>query len=674
VLASCRGESTRRHGLRAAATHEAARAQLRELDEATALLERGTPPLASDLRDVEEHLARLERQGALAAAALADLRSVLQAARELRLLLAKERERAPALFAACPIDPGLDRLEAQLRDALDPDGTLSDRASPELKALRTEIANLRARIVGRLDQLIERYADVLSDRYYTVRDGRYVLPVRRDAHEDVPGIVHGTSQSGSSVFVEPRPVVAHGNRLKLAESELEREEQRVLGVLSDLAREHLPALLGAVEALERADLRQAAARFGRQVSGCVPELCEEPEVFLHAARHPLLVLDGANVVANDIAVQAGRGLVISGPNASGKTVVLKTLGLCALMVRHGLPIAAARGSRLPLFQPVLTDFGDEQSTIENLSTFSAHVTNVAAILRDAGPRSLVLLDELATGTDPLEGAALACAIVDALCRAGAVLAVTTHYEALKALSLHDARLRSASVGFDVERMEPTFVLTLDLPGASNALLVARRFGIPESVIEHAARVLPEQARDFERLVAELGARAHALDAQRADLAREHELLAAVRAEEQSRLLALRREGDAAVAREASRLIEEVRAARAELQRAREAVKAEGATKAELADSQKRIDAVAARVALGGDLAPRAPAPQAPELRPLPEDELRPGLHVRVPRLRADAVILEGPVKGRVRVAAGALKLWVECEDLSAADGRSRRRP
>jgi DNA mismatch repair protein MutS2 len=670
VLSRCRGASARRRGLTLAENTEQAARLLAETSEAMALLEASERFPLQDLRDVGAHLSLLERQGVLGAPALTDLLRTLTNARALRAFLGGHRGRAPRLHAVFSADPALDALERELGHALEPDGTLSDRASPELKSLRSEIANLRERIVGRLQQLMERHEDVLSDRLYTLREGRYVLPVRRDAHEHVAGIVHGTSQSGASVFVEPRAVVAHGNRLKLAESELERQEQRVLAALSERARDFLPSLLAAAEAIDSLDLRHAGALLGRDFGGAVPELCAHGSIELRQARHPLLALEPLRAVPNDIAIQAGRGLVISGPNASGKTVLLKTLGLCALMTRHGLPIPAEPGSRVGFFERVLTDVGDEQSTAKSLSTFSAHITNLRAILESADARSLVLLDEVATGTDPEEGAALACAVVDALCAAGAALAVTTHYEPLKAFSLRDPRLRSACVGFDVERMEPTFVLTMDVPGASSALVVARRFGIPERVLAFAERVLPEQARDFSRLLTDLSTHAAALREERAALERERGVLRKLEAEERARLEALRRDGDAAIKRELAALTREVAEARSEIERARARVKSQSADKQELPAVEKTVNTIAARVALGGDLAQartRSDEAQSAARAALDPSEISPGARVFVTRLRSEAVVVEGPSKGRVRVAVGPLKLWVEVEELATPD-------
>jgi len=678
VLERCRGESARRRGLTPVEDTDAARVLLAQTDELMALLERGERLPLDALPDTHEHLSRLSRQGALTAPALAEVVTMLRTARQVRAFLGSQRQSAEVTAASFAVDPTLDRLEELLSASLEPDGTLADRASPELRGLRTEIANLRERIVGRLQQLIERYTEVLSDRLYTLRDGRYVLPVRRDAHERVHGIVHGTSQSGSSVFVEPRAVVAHGNRLKMAESELEREQDRVLAALSEQAREHLPELIAAAEALDALDQRYACARLGRDLGGSVPTLCDEARVELRAGRHPLLVLDGVAAVANDVALDEAAGLVISGPNAAGKTVLLKTLGLSALGVRCGLPVAAAPGSRVSFFDEVLTDVGDEQSTEKNLSTFSAHVSNLVAVLDAARPRTLVLLDELATGTDPEQGAALACALVEALCERGAALCVTTHYEALKALSMRHPRLRAASVGFDVERMEPTFKLTLGVPGASSALLVARRYGIPAAILERASEILPEHAREFERLRSELASAQAGLAAERAALSAEHAELAHVLERERARLAELKQKGDAAIAREVERLQQEVKTARGEVERARSRLRAESAARQEIDDAERKLAQVAARVALGGDLAAAASssksAPARGDGRGVREHELRPGTRVYVPRLNSEAVVVEAPAKGRVRVAVGPMKLWVESEGLFAAPEGKPARP
>ena len=671
VLSRCVGESTRQAGLPIADNAQDMRDWLAEAGEALDLRRNGSPLPLTDLPQARAHLSRLSRNGALDLPGLADVLSLLRSARIMRAFLATHRGSTRQLGAAVALDPSLDALEAQLDDALEPDGTLSDRASSDLKRLRGEVSQLRERIVGRLQALIDKHQDILQDRFYTLREGRYVLPVRRDAHERFPGIVHGTSDSGASVFVEPRAVVERGNRLKMAQSELERECQRILAELSELLQEHVPALEAAMESLERLDLRAASARFAQETDGIIPELTQQPEMHLLGARHPLLVLDGVDVIENDATLEAGKGLVISGPNAGGKTVLLKVLGLSALMARAGLPLPVREGSRIGFFDWVLSDIGDEQSTIANLSTFSAHVRNLQAILERTGPATLVLLDELSGGTDPDEGAALACALVENLCERKAALAVTTHYEPLKALSMEDPRLTSASFGFDVERLQPSFRLRWGVPGASSALAVASRFGIPQAVIERAQQLLPERTRVFDRLVRTLDERLASLEAEREEVQRTSaenvQRAQALDAREQRLAERSQRKLD----EEAHKLMQAVQGARSELEQTRKRLKHEVKDQQQLQQARRAVEAVAARVAIGGDLAPTPPqAEPKPTGEAVDAKALAVGDRVHVPHLRTTAVIVEPLHKGRVRVAAGPMRLWVDADQLHAAPAQA----
>lgn len=664
VAARCKGPQRERlDALWPAETYEEARVALAEAAEAVRLDADADPIPLDGIREVRASLDRLERHGALEGPALRAIASTLGAARVLRKFLSRRRDGAPALYASCATDPTLDELADELERNVEPDGTLSDHASPELGRLRAEVAHLRARIVSRLDAMLLEHADVVQDRWHTVREGRYVLPIRTDAHEKIPGIVHGTSGSGATVFVEPRAIVAQGNRLKMAEGELEREIARVLAILSARVGERLAVVRAAADALDRADLRSAAARLARDLAATVPVLEREPVMALSAARHPLLVLEGVEVVPNDLAIAAGRCLVMSGPNAGGKTVALKVLGLAALMARTGLPIPAAEGSRAGFFTPVLTDVGDEQSIEKNLSTFSAHITNLARVLEHAGPSAMVLLDEVATGTDPEEGAALACAIVLALCERGAAVGVTTHYERLKALAIEDPRLQNASVGFDVERMAPTFEVRLDVPGASSALAVARRFGMPAGVIEAAERLLPEHTRTFDALVRRLEQRMGELEREKSAAAHERFAAEQARARAEEALEAATRRDARKISAEAEGVLTSLREARAELKEARrELRRSERHDEASLARVREQLDRVAAKVEEPGE--PPAPAEEPGER--VDEGAVTVGMRVYVPRLRAEVDVVEAPAKGRVRVAAGPVKLWVRVDELRRA--------
>lgn len=655
IGARCAGPLGSRIVVPIAADDAATRLGLKETAEALAILDRGEViPIAGSV-EIGESLTRLERSGDLDAPSLRDVALVLEAARRCRRFLSASRASAGALDASAAFDASLDGLHDELRSCIDSDGTIADGASAELRRLRGESSNLRGRIVRRLEQMIHQNAAILQDSFHTVREGRHVLPVRRDAHEKLQGIVHGTSASGATVFVEPRALVEQGNRLRMAQAEQEREEARILADLSELVRERLPSMHAAVDSLDHLDLRQASARLGRDLGGVCLEMSSEATIRLTDARHPVLLLDGVDVVASSLQATSSKALIISGPNAGGKTVALKTLGLAALMTRAAVPFPAGEGSVCGFYSNIATDVGDDQSLTKNLSTFSAHITNLSTILRWADGRTLVLLDEVAGGTDPEEGAALACALVDALCRAGAATVLTTHYEALKAMAARDERLENAAVGFDVEAMLPTFELVHGVPGASSALAVALRFGIPENVVEYARRVLPEQSRAFDEVVRELDSQRQELARAQADVEAERRRVAEERANVKAQLEKIAERGQKAVDEESRKLREILRAANQEIKESRRALRKK--SDAENIETQRRLVRAAEAV---------LPEPRVSGEGGGPVKNLTPGQRVYVPRLRTHADVLEGPTRNKVRVAAGPLKLWVKTSELRAS--------
>ncbi|MEM9731445.1 MAG: Smr/MutS family protein, partial [Myxococcota bacterium] len=398
------------------------------------------------------------------------------------------------------------------------------------------------------------------------------------------------------------------------------------------------------------------------------ELAESPKIILRDARHPLLVLRGIDVVPNDIELSGGEALVISGPNAGGKTVALKMLGLAVLMTRAGLAFPVAEGSICGFFAPVLAAVGDEQSLERNLSTFSAHLVTLKQILSLAEERVLVLLDELAGATDPEAGAALACAIAHRLVSDGAAVAVTTHYEALKALAANRDDMRNASVGFDFEAMSPTFRLSMGVPGGSNALDVASRYGIPEDVIEEARSSMPEHARSFEALVAELESATQAAVAERDAIALERERLAEANAKLDQRREALKVREARGLGQESQKLVDEVR----ELQRQLDAAKTDLRKQA----SAESVASARESARRGSELLADLDAHrQTLEPEPVETSEIDPssisvGDHVWVARLRSVAEVIETDARGKVRVSAGMMKLWVDVVDLRSVTRRT----
>ncbi len=644
-----------------ASTRQETLSVLAEHEEAAHLLDHGSPLPIVQLPDVRDALARLGVGGALGPIELRDVARIAGAGRALRRFLSANRERAPRLAQTLATDPTLDALAEEIHKCFDPDGTLADHASPRLRELRGEYQASRQRILNRMNDLMSRYESILQDRFVTEREGRYVVPVRSDAHERFPGIVHTTSASGATLFVEPRAVIPLGNRLKVLEADVAREEFAIYARLSSLVGDSLPSVIACASALALADVRAAVARFAVDLQLRFPEVLEEPRLELHRARHPLLVLDLPNVIPSDLTVRPANALVVSGPNAGGKTVALKTLGLSALMLRAGLPIACGDGSRAGIFEVVLTDVGDDQSLQKNLSTFSAHVTNIVTIIDQAMPGALVLFDELAGGTDPREGEALAAGILDSLCARGATVAITTHYEGLKVLATADDRFRNASVGFNVATLEPTFAVAMDIPGSSSALAVARRYGMPGTVLERADKFLDRSEQDFETVVQMLHDERAALELARAATEAKGTELEAVRARLQEERESIRQRQATALDRATEELLDRVKLARDELRTATTKLRQKKLGESDLREAQQTIDRVANEVAIGGDLERRPP--HARENAAIVDaTDLKKGKRVYVPRLRAEAEVLE--VLGReVRVAAGSLKLTVSIAEL-----------
>jgi DNA mismatch repair protein MutS2 len=657
--------------LRPAATLSEARERNRVLAEMLEVDRLGLAPQLRSFPDISGPLERAARGGVASPAELWQVRELLELAAELRVFARGQRDTHPALAAAVDSPASLEGLEADLTHALEPDGTLADRASPELARARKRARELREELKRRLGQLLERHADVVQSDYYTEREGRYVLPVRSDAHLRVPGIVLGSSASGATLFVEPQELTGLGNQLRIQEAEALREAAKVLGQLSGYLASDAEQLRVAQRACEAADVLGALAHFARRTRAIAPRLDDEARLDLRSARHPLLALGPDPVVANDIAISASRALVISGPNAGGKTVALKTLGLVAWMARAGLPLPVAEESSIGWFEEVLADIGDEQSIARSLSTFSAHVQRLRRLLERASPRSLILLDELASGTDPEEGAALAAAVLEALTARGAAVAVTTHYEKLKELAAHAERFQNASVSYDFERMAPTFRLTMGVPGASSALTVATRHGLPSDVVARAKALLPEQSRERERAVEKLERQRQALEAEREALGREtrelRELRERVEREHEQRRDAL----DAELERETLALRSNVSKVRAELLAVRERLKRDGQDPKALRSIERDLGRAAAPVALGGTLLPERvenrPAPSSPA-----RNVHRSGDTVRVSSSGLLATVLEAE-GDKLRLQVGSIKLILRSEDVEPAQAPRKQK-
>jgi DNA mismatch repair protein MutS2 len=577
----------------------------------------------------------------------------------------------PLLAAMTERLPERERDEAEVARTVDDAGLVRDEASPALYRLRREIKGARNRLVERLASYVATLPAHLQvpDASVTVREGRYVIPVRREGRGEVGGIVHDESATGATLFVEPPVAVAMMNRLRELESAEAREVTRILRELTARLRPAHAELRDALETLVALDSLYARARYALRVDGRAPRMLaagtEEYEVV--RGYHPVLLAAGDDVVPFDLRMDAGeRTLLISGPNTGGKTVLLKAIGLISLLAQSGVVPPVGPGTRLPIFHDVFADVGDEQSIEASLSTFSAHLKNLRETLEAADWRSLVLTDEIGSGTDPQEGAALARAVLVELTRRACFTVATTHLGALKLLAAEERGVVNASLQFDAERLEPTYRLLKGIPGRSYGLAIARRLGLEPRLLEEAEATLPQGERDVAKLLldleakeqragelearlarslAETTARAEALEAREREL-RQREKDAERRARQQARdfLLQARTEVDAAIrgvreaaeAADAAALDEAARAAR------------------------RRVEEAASRQKAKAPAERRPARAAAPSAAPV---ELAPGLRVRIESLGRTGTVVELR-DGRATVEAGAMRLVLPREDLT----------
>ena len=621
--------------------------------EARLALDAEGPPPLDGILDVRPVLARASAEGsALEGVELARLIPTLEAGPRVQAWGRAVRPVAAEVAGLADGLPRLVELRDALRAALEDDGSLTDRASPRLRQLRQQIRDRRRRIVADLERMLAAEGDRLfADRFVTVRHGRYVLPVRAEARQRVRGIVHDRSQSGQTIFVEPESLVEANNDLVQALREEEQEAARILAELTAAVRARLADLEHLVAAIGALDWLFARAHAAVRMDASAPAIDPGGRVALSAARHPLLLAQAwkdpaRSVVPVDVELSPDRPLLlITGPNAGGKTIALKTLALCALMAQVGCHVPAAEGSRLPVFERLYAIIGDEQSVAENLSTFSAFVKQIREVLAEADDRALVLIDELGAGTDPDEGAALARAILESLADRGTLVAATTHLEPLRAFASTEPRARNASVEFDTRTLAPTFRLRYDIPGQSYALAIAGRLGLSPALIERAQAHRSTDAARMSQLIAQLD-EATRSEAERA-LAMER------RESETTARLAAAREAEAGGLARAREIVERAKAeAAALLTDVRRAVSAEWErlkrterSRPALDESRRRLREVGARV---------APAPGAPPAEAVP---LTPGMAVAAEHLglRGELVAIAGD---SATVRAGSISIRV----------------
>jgi len=395
-------------------------------------------------------------------------------------------------------------VENRLTSSIISEEELDDNASPLLSDLRRKIKSTGLRVRSQLDSMIRSttYQKYLQEPIVTIRDGRFVIPVKAEYRAEVKGLVHDTSSSGATYFIEPMSVVELNNEIRVLQSKEQQEIDRIILELSAMVGGYAEQIQNGYDAAVELDLYFAKSKLGDRMRANIPNLTENGEILLKKARHPLIAYEKA--VPIDIAVGGDYdALVITGPNTGGKTVAIKTLGLLTLMAMCGLMIPASTDSRVSVFGQVLADIGDEQSIEQSLSTFSSHMVNIISIVESADDSSLVLVDELGAGTDPVEGAALAVSIIETLRKKGAKLAATTHYPEIKIYALETKGVENASCEFDVVSLRPTYRLLTGIPGRSNAFLISERLGLSKGIIERAKQLVSDENTRFEDVVTEL---------------------------------------------------------------------------------------------------------------------------------------------------------------------------
>ncbi len=627
-----------------------------ETTEARALLDQHSEIGIGGARDTRPHTKHARVGALLQPPDLLEIQQTLLAARTLRRALARLQPLYPRLAARAEPIAELPAVVDAIGNAINDRALVVDTASPELARIRRDLNTLRARLMDKLQRLITspQNAKFIQEPIITQRDGRYVIPVRAEAKGRLPGIVHDTSASGATLFIEPLASIEMGNRVRELERAEAHEIERILRELTARVAAHADAIDRTVAALADIDLAFARAKYSAEIDGIEPDLANEARVLdLRDARHPLL--DPATVVP--ISVELGGAfsiLVITGPNTGGKTVTLKTVGLLAAMAQSGLHIPARAGSRLPIFTGIYADIGDEQSIEQSLSTFSAHLRNIVEILREADAHSLVLLDELGAGTDPVEGAALARAILSHLLARQIPALVATHYAELKAFAHTTPGAQNASMEFDVDTLSPTFRLTMGLPGQSNAFAIAARLGLDPQILAQARGMLMRSDVELEELLAEIkrmrqeaaSARAHAELAQR-----DAEQRAAAARRKLAEIEAARAE---ILARTRADAQAEIQAARAELNRLRQAWRA---------GARESIEAEHAKLdALADQLPTPPPAPRPPPARVEP-GEPHVGAHVWIARLGQTGRVLALDAN-EAEVQVGNFRVRVRADELT----------
>ncbi|GMV39670.1 MAG: endonuclease MutS2 [Myxococcales bacterium] len=646
---------------------EDVRAELGRVGELRALRDTGAIPPFGGILSLGQEMDRAGKEGILTREPLVKIADTLAAASRLWEWFDDREEQAPLCLQVAALLPDLSELAHVLHTTFDGAGQIRDDASPELGDLRRRLVATSSRVRAKLESYVGSLEaeDVLQDSYYTIRDGRYVLPVKSSMKPTFRGIIHGSSQTGATVFVEPEALIPLNNELKLLHDAVEREEHLVLRDRTERVVSRMGDIRWTVRVLASLDHLAARARLAHEMEATAPVVNDQGRTRLLRARNPHLLLKGSDVVPNDVPLhEQWQLLVVTGPNTGGKSVTLSTFGLCTLMTMAGMHIPAAADSEVGLFDQIFTVFGDAHSIEQDLSTFSGHLKLLGEVLDAADDHTLVLMDEIVVGTEPTGGAALAMAVLEALATRGVRGLVTTHYDRLKTMALGDGRFRNGSVGIDLTTMTPTWRLSIGTPGSSSPIEMASKLGMDPRVVERATALIGSQTEELQSALAALEREREALAAERAatitERERQRETMREVEAERarmKQRGLEIAREMQKDVLRELEKARDVARAAVAALQAEKDPRRID--------EARRRIDRAAAAVRAAVD--PQAPAPNAPTSQALGAEELgrlTEGTRVWVRSLSRAAVVGRVDSARKIEVVVGRARMTTELENLA----------
>ncbi len=650
---------------------------LTETTEAVSVIvHKGSIPVG-EIGDISSIVSMARRGRCLSMRELLQVRASIASSRAVKAFL---KEDMPDGLEIIPeiaglLDPAV-KLERDIYDAIISEDEMSDNASPELRSIRRDIRNKNDLIKSRLQKMVSSSSakSHLQDAIVTMRNGRYVIPVKREYISLFPGMVHDQSSTGATLFVEPQSVVVLNNELRQLEMDEQAEIVRILELFSSRVGEHHQSLINDQRLMAELDFLNAKGKLSVMMDGAEPHLNDENFIDIKTGRHPLIPAD--KVVPTNI--ELGRDwttLLITGPNTGGKTVTLKTIGLLCLMAQSGLHVPADERTSLPVLKEIFADIGDEQSIEQSLSTFSSHMKNIIEIFRSAGEGCLVLLDELGAGTDPLEGAALGIAELERLKEAGSLVAATTHYTELKKYALSTPGVENASMEFNVETLSPTYKLRVGLPGKSNAFEISEKLGLDKSIIERAAELMGEEQLEFEEAVSRVEADQAAAEARLAEAGREREAAQEAMSEAEKELARARAEAAKIVEdarkkagvmlRDAQGTIDEIATELRDIQhRKKNAGFNEGHIAGGAAEGRRKLRQ--AESALRPADAPKVETIQTGKM-PDPED-LKIGMRVKYTRLDQTGDVESLPdSRGNFRIRLGSIRMTVNVKDVVIAE-------